>query len=605
MFTKSILDEIRQRISIVKLVGERIPLKRSGRNFKANCPFHKEKTPSFMLSDDKGIYHCFGCGEGGDVFQFVMKFDGATFSEAVRYLASKAGVEISEENDPAQREREEEHAKRRRLLLRVNEIAKEHFQDNLHDPKRGARAREYLQDRGIAEENFKQHLLGLADDSWDSLVAKLSEKRVPVELASELGLVRNRDGGGHYDFFRDRLIFPIVTPRGETIGFGGRALSGDEGTAKYINSPDSPIYHKSASVYGLDRSAHAIRSADQVALVEGYMDFIALHQAGIENVAAPLGTALTQGHLSLLARYTRNVVVIFDGDEAGQRAAIRALAVFIESGIMPRVVVLPAGEDPDSMVRREGAEAFRARIERAKPLFEYFVEITVQETGLDSTGKGEALRRIVPMLRQVTDTVDASVLRQHISRRLDVGEDVLARSVKSGAAPALTAQAKGIAADVGADNLSSQDRQAERMLVEAVLRNPAAACDLFERISPADFSDEWCRTVVGLVMDAYGRSDALDVRELIDGLDDEELAKQMRAIAMGDDDQQSDEERREGISAVISDCAERILMRPARTRIEEINEDIRRAENDGDEKRMLALLAEKKDLVNKVHARSD
>ncbi len=598
MFTKSTLDEIRHRISIANLVGERIPLKRSGRNFKANCPFHKEKTPSFMVSDDKGIYHCFGCGEGGDVFNFVMKFDGVGFSDAVRYLAAKAGIEVEEERDPEARSREEEASRRRRLLMRVNELAREHFQAVLADPTRGKGAREYLQGRGITEEIFKQHMLGLADDSWDSLVTRLGEKRVPIELAEELGLVRRRDSGGYYDFFRDRLIFPIMTPRGETIGFGGRALSGDDGTAKYINSPDSPVYHKSASVYGLDRSAHAMRSSDQSVLVEGYMDFIALHQAGIENVAAPLGTALTQGHVSVLARYTRNMVLIFDGDEAGQRAAVRALAVFIESGIMPRVVVLPSGEDPDSMVRKEGAEAFRSRIDRARPLFEYFVEITVEETGLDSAGKGEALRRIVPLLRKVTDHVDASVLRQYLSRRLDVPEGVIARAVGSGARAA-GASIPGKARETAPGEVLGAERSAERMLVEAVLRHPEAASDVFGRISPADLGDEWCRTVAGVLMDALARSERLDVREVIEGLDDEELAAQMRAIALGDDE--ASEGAGEDLAALVSDCTARILTRPARERIEEINEDIRRAEGEGDEARMLTLLAEKKELMERVH----
>jgi len=598
MFTKSTLDEIRHRISIAGLVGERIPLKRSGRNFKASCPFHKEKTPSFMVSDDKGIYHCFGCGEGGDVFNFVMKFDGVGFSDAVRYLASKAGIEVEEERDPEARSREEEASRRRRLLMRVNELAREHFQATLADPKRGKGARDYLQSRGITEEIFKQHMLGLADDSWDSLVTRLGEKRAPVELAEELGLVRRRDSGGYYDFFRDRLIFPIMTPRGETIGFGGRALSGDDGTAKYINSPDSPVYHKSASVYGLDRSAHAIRSSDQSVLVEGYMDFIALHQAGIENVAAPLGTALTQGHVSVLARYTRNMVLIFDGDEAGQRAAVRALAVFIESGIMPRVVVLPSGEDPDSMVRKEGAEAFRSRIDRARSLFEYFVEITVEDTGLDSAGKGEALRRIVPLLRKVTDHVDASVLGQYLSRRLDVPEAVISRAVGSGARSAGTSLAVK-AKEVGCGEYSGAERSAERMLVEAVLRHPEIAGDVFGRISPADFGDEWCRTVAGILMDASARSDGLDVGDVIEGLDDEELAAQMRAIALGDDEGQDGQD--EDVAVLVSDCTARILTRPARERIEVINDDIRRAEGEGDEARILALLAEKKDLMEKVH----
>jgi len=605
MFSKSTLDEIRDRVSIATLVGERIQLKRSGRNFKANCPFHKEKTPSFMVSDDKGIYHCFGCGEGGDIFEFVRKFDGVSFSDAVRYLASRVGIEIEEEQDPAARAREEEASRRRRLFLRVNEIAKEHFQERLCDPKAGAAAREYLQSRGITDEISKQHLLGLADDSWDLLAAKLRAKNVPLELAEQLGLLKKRDGGGYYDFFRDRLMFPILTPRGETIGFGGRALTDGGDAAKYINSPDSPIYHKSASVYGLDRSAGAIRSSDQVVLVEGYMDFIALHQSGIENVAAPLGTALTPGHVSMLARYTRNQVLVFDGDEAGKRAGLRALAVFIDSGIMPRVVVLPAGEDPDSAVRREGADAMRARIERARPLFEYFVEIVVQDTGLDSAGKGEALRRIVPMLRKVSDPVDASVLRQHLVRRIDVADDLIARALRAGAGPGAASVERASGRSAGGSASTSVERTAERLLMEAVLRRPEIVTDVFGRIGPSNLSDEWCRTVAGLIVDEQARSGKFDVRELVENLDDAELATQIRAIALGDAEAEEEGDGSEDVAALISDCIGIILSRPARARIEEINDDIRRAENDGDEERMLGLLAEKKELVKRVNARGD
>ncbi len=600
MFSKSTLNEIRDRISIASLIGERIPLKKSGRNLKGLCPFHNEKTPSFNVNDEKGIYHCFGCGEGGDAFQFVMKFDGTSFSDAVRYLASKAGVEILEA-DPRERELEEAAASMRRMLIRINEIAREHFQEALNDPSRGAFAREYLQHRGIPKEFFTQHLLGFAEKGWDALVGKFESKGVSLKLAAQLGLVKARDGGGYYDFFRNRLMFPIRSPRGETIGFGGRALDETgqgERAAKYLNSPDSPVYHKSTSVYGLDRTAQAIRQKDQAVLVEGYMDFIALHQAGIENVAAPLGTALTQGHVSLLSRYTRNMVLVFDGDEAGLKAAFRALAVFIEAGIMPRVVMLPQEEDPDSVVRKEGAQAFSQRLDRARPLFEQFIEITAQHTGIDSTGKSEALRKIVPLLKKVKDPVDASILRQHVARRLDVDESVVANAISSrdnkepSKALVLARQ----------NEIRNADRSAELMLVEAMLRHPEITDVVFESLGPAHFCDEWCRTVAGLILDARKGSEELDVREMIEGIGDEELAKQLRAIAV-DSESRGEGEEEQNVRALVTDCVDKILSRPARARLEAINDDIRRAENEGDDERIMALLAEKSQLISRVYAR--
>jgi len=597
MFKKSTLDDIRERVSIASLIGERIPLKRAGRNSKGLCPFHKEKTPSFSVSDDKGIYHCFGCGAGGDCFQFLMQFEGISFAEAVEALARKVGVTIERDAAPAQIAQEDARQKKRRQLTRVNEIARDFFSSQLFDASAGAHARKYLQARGINDEISKQHFLGLADKSWDSLAEHLKAKGVPVELAVEAGLIRPRDGGGHYDFFRSRIIFPIVSPRGDVIGFGGRALeteAGGEPQAKYLNSPDTPIYHKSSSVYGLDRSAQSIRSLDQAILVEGYMDFIGLHQHGIENVAAPLGTALTEGHLTMLARYTRNMVLTFDGDEAGSKAALRALGVFLESGIMPRVVMLPAGEDPDTLVRKEGAEAFRARLAKARPLFEHFVEITVAETGLDSAGQVAALKRIAPMMRKVEAGIELSVLRQHVARRLDVPEQVVARAMADGNEKAALTKGAG-ASQKGLTG----DTSMERLLVRTMLAHPATAPQVFAKIAAADFADEWCRTVAGILAHGSQGGEGPDIRSVIGEIPDEELASSLRALAM----------ERQGLTdeealGVTMDCARRIADRPVQARIEAINEDIIRAQNEADDSRLTALLTEKGKLVSRFHKRA-
>ncbi|MBN1282840.1 MAG: DNA primase [Proteobacteria bacterium] len=595
MFSKSTLDEIRERVSIASLIGERMPLKRAGRNFKGLCPFHNEKTPSFSVSDEKGIYHCFGCGAGGDCFQFLMQFDGVGFADAVEQLAAKVGVTIERSADPRQAAQEDERQKRRRQLLRVNDIAREFFSMQLADEKIGAEARAYLQARGIKDEILKQHFLGFADKSWESLAGHLRSKGVPDALAVELGLIKRRDGGGAYDFFRNRVIFPIVSPRGEVIGFGGRAIgSGEAGEpqAKYLNSPDSPIYHKSGSVYGLDRSAAAIRSLDRVILVEGYMDFIALHQSGVENVAAPLGTALTEGHVSALARYTRNMVLVFDGDEAGSRAAIRSLGVFVDSGIMPRVALLPSGEDPDSLVRKEGAEAFRARIERARPLFDHFVELTVAKTGLDSAGKVAALQRIAPMMARVDDPVESAILRQHLARRLDVEERVIA-----GAAGAQRKRGALAPQERGRD--AAAESSVERLLIRTMLAHPETAPAVFGSIAAADFADEWCRTAAGMLAAAAAGGRAPDVNALIAGIEDDQLASALRALAIGEPGL-SDEEA----ANVAADCARRMAARPVQTRIEAINEEIIRAQDRADDGRIVSLLAEKGELVSRIHRRA-
>lgn len=591
MFPKAILNDIKDRISIVAFVGERIPLKRAGRNFKGLCPFHNEKTPSFNVNDEKGIYHCFGCGEGGDLFQFVMKFEGVSFAEAVRSLAGRAGVDLPRDVGPAEQAREEEAARRKRSLLRVNEIARDWFVERLHDRRIGAPARGYLQSRGLSEDIWTQHFLGYADNSWDQLAGHLRGRDIPLELAAEVGLLKRREGGGFYDFFRHRLIFPILSARGEVLGFSGRALEEAEGVAKYVNSPDSPIYHKSNCVYGLHLAANAIRHEDHVILVEGNIDLVALHQAGFANAVAPLGTALTAGHVRLLRRLTRQMTVAFDGDEAGMRASLRSLEVFIEEGIAPRVVPLPAGEDPDSLVRKEGADAFRRRLAAAPPLFEYFVEQVIAETGADAAGKVAAAAKIVPLLRAVADPAERAIYRRHVARRLDLDERSLERSLSSARAPAAgSTAATARRAEAGQEGIAI--RTAERLLIEAMFASPEMAPRIAAAVAPEEFEDPWCRLVAGLVRDRVAGGEPLRVGDVIGGVEDAELALLLRQIALEGERWEADE-----AAGLVDDCIARLKERPSRLRLERINDDIRRAEMEGDEARLLELLAEKRGLA--------
>jgi DNA primase len=592
MFNKSILNDIRDRISISSYVGERVPLKRVGRNLKGLCPFHREKTPSFYVNDEKQIYHCFGCGEGGDIFRFVMKFDGVGFSEAVRQLASRAGVALPRDISPAEREVEREAERRRRILLRINEVARDHFTAALRDSSLGASAREYLQQRGITKEIWTQHFLGYADNEWDSLAGRFTAAGVPLEQAAQLGLIRERKGGGYYDFFRHRIMFPIISPRGEVLGFGGRALDENkqgEGMAKYVNSPDSLIYHKSNCVFGLNLSAGAVRAADQVILVEGYMDLIALHQSGIANTVAPLGTAITSGHIRLLSRYTRNFVLVFDGDEAGVNAAMRSLPLFIDAGLMPRVVLLPGGEDPDTMVRKEGAELFKERLSRAPSLIESFADRTVRSSGADAAGKARAAGQLVPLLRRVSDPVERRIYIRHLARRLDVDEPFLEAAASSRRGAAL--RAAGAASREGEIVALS----AERVLLETMLRHPEIIPEVFAKIDPGRFEDDWCRTVAEVLYDAWQRYGEVRVGQLVEELDDTELVSQMRAAAMDVASCEGDEAR-----ALVRDCISKIKEKPIYMQIERLNREIRRAEEEGNDARLMTLLKEKGELAGQV-----
>lgn len=589
LFDKSTLNNIRDRVSIVSLVGERLALKRAGRNFKACCPFHNEKTPSFNVSDEKGIYHCFGCGEGGDIFQFLMKFDGLSFSDSVKYLAGKAGVELPTDKNFVDSSKEEETSRKKRTFLRINEIVRDYYVSRILDPQTGQRARQYLQIREIKDEFLTQLFLGYAENKWDSLVAHLEAKKVPLEEASELGLIKKRDSGGYYDFFRDRIMFPIISPRGEVLGFSGRALSGDE-AAKYLNSPDSLIYHKSNCIFGLNLAQGEIRAKDQVILVEGNIDLASLHQAGIGNVVAPLGTALTAGHIRLLRRYTQNFVVLFDGDDAGRKAALRSLELFLAEGISARMVLLPKGEDPDSYVKKNGADGLLKLVAGAVSLFEYFVDSAVAQAGSDASGKALALKTIVPLLALVSDPAGRSVYRRYISRRLDVDESALDQSLSISGRQVSLKLAQAGPSGKKIDLLSAPS--VERMLLELTLSFPNLAGDIFGDIEPAEISDEWCRTVFVQAHSIWKETGKFSVGAMMEELGDSELASQIRQMSLGTEKVGEDE-----VNELIRDCIMSIRKKPKLARLEKLNEEIRFAEKTGEEGRLIQLLSEKNKLA--------
>ncbi len=336
-------EEIRERTDIVSLVSEYVTLKKVGRNFVGLCPFHADNNPSFSVNPEKRIWYCFGCHEGGDVFSFIQKIEGLSFPEAAERLARRAGIPW--ERGPHDRR----HASEREQLYRVNEIASKYFQEQLLGSPAGKPARNYLAQRGVQEKAIERFQIGFARESWDGLLNFLRKKGIREEVAAKAGLVRPRSGGGFYDTFRNRVIFPIIDVTGRVVGFGGRAL-GDE-PAKYINSPETPIFRKSRTLYGINLGGRKAAQAGYSVVVEGYTDVITLHMAGIENVVATLGTAFTQDHVRLLNRYAGTMVLCFDGDSAGVMATLRNASAFERAEADVRVVALPAGTDPDDFVR--------------------------------------------------------------------------------------------------------------------------------------------------------------------------------------------------------------------------------------------------------------
>lgn len=418
------VQQVRDRVDIVELVGRYVSLKRSGVNNFGLCPFHSEKSPSFNVNSARQIFHCFGCGEGGNAITFLMKVEGLGFKDAVKRLAGEVGVEIEEERLSP----EQEAARRRNEKLRhVNELACTFYQRLLLEDPAGGPARRYLRRRGYDGDAARAFQVGYAPDSWEALAGHLREAGVDDELARQLGLVREgKQGRGDYDLFRGRLIFPIFDHYGQVVAFGGRLLAGDG--PKYINSPESPIYHKSRVLYGLYRAKEAMRRLDMAIVVEGYFDVLAMHRAGFTQSVASCGTALTPEHARLLKRYAKKLVLLFDQDQAGQKAALRAMDVALPEGLEVQIVNLAAGEDPDSYLAGEGPQAFEKCLAKSQPALEwYMAQLLVEGEGVSAQAR--AVDEILQRIGWLPGEIERSLYLKQLAGRTGLGEDLLQRKL--------------------------------------------------------------------------------------------------------------------------------------------------------------------------------
>lgn len=392
-----IIQEVRDRVDIVDLIGRHLTLKKSGRNHVGLCPFHGEKTPSFNVNSDRQSYYCFGCNEGGNAFTFLMHVENLTFPEAVRTLARECGIEVPESSEGGQSNTE--------ILYRANEVAQARYRKEFLIPGNPALA--YLEARGFAARAVEKFQLGYAPDSWDAVANALRGEGISPEIGARVGLLAERQSGGYYDRLRDRVTFPICDVRGRLIGFGGRAISPEQ-EPKYLNTPESPIFRKRAAFYGFPEALGPIRSAARAVVVEGYFDRIALDLAGVSSAVATCGTALTPDHVRDLRRRTGEVVLLFDGDEAGQRALEKALQLLLPEGLRVRAAVLPPGDDPDSFSAREGTEALKALVDSATPAIEAVIA-RVAAGGHDTAWKtADAVAEVVPMLALIPGVVERS-----------------------------------------------------------------------------------------------------------------------------------------------------------------------------------------------------
>ena len=422
------IAEIRNSADIVEIVSDAVQLKKAGRNYLGLCPFHNEKTPSFSVSPDKQIFHCFGCGVGGDIFTFLMKQEGFSFLEAAKKLAGRYGIEIPQPNLSPEQHRQ---IKLREELLNINQEAMQYFCNVLKNSRPGKIAGRYLLNRGLTEEVIDQFSLGFAPDGWDNLLKYFNKKGIRATLVEKCGLViPNKSRNGYYDRFRNRVIFPIFGQSQQVIGFGGRVM--DDGLPKYLNSPETPVYHKSRSLYGLNRARNQCRREETVYIVEGYFDLIALHQNGITNSVATLGTALTPEHVKILRGFigqNGKAVLVYDSDEAGIRAAQRSIAVFDNAFVNAQILVLQEGHDPDSFIQAHGIEKFHEAAANATSGIEFLLESAIQQFGMSIDGKLRVISELMPPLAAMNDNIAIALHTKQVAERLDITEEAIAEKL--------------------------------------------------------------------------------------------------------------------------------------------------------------------------------
>ncbi len=571
------IEEIRNRINIVDLVSEYVTLKKAGRNYIGSCPFHKEKTPSFTVNAEKQIYHCFGCGEGGNAFSFLMKIGNMTFPEAVRHMAGKLGITLpSREFTPEEKNRQD----KRETLLRVNHLAAVYYARSLRSPA-GARGKAYLEKRGIKPETIETFQLGYAPEGWRNLRDHLQREKVSLKHAEQAGLLVSRKDGDFYDRFRGRLMFPIEDVNGNVIAFGGRIIG--EGEPKYLNSPESPIYVKGRNLYGLARAKNAIRRDETLIIVEGYFDLLALWNHGIQNVAATLGTALTREHVDLIKRYTGSVALTFDADAGGKSALERSMSLFLERGLRARAVVLSDGKDPDEFVSKHGKEAFLEEISRARALVDYYIdEVIGHGTNIDD--RRGALKGAIPFIAGISDPAERDQFMKRVSERLGVDEELVRREVSHHPAGRQEEAPAPRQATIGIDRV-------ELALIQMMLENPSKVRDVIEGNILFFFTSDALKNLGETIAAGHRSGQSPRLAELIDRIENRAIRDKLLELTVAASQSESSVSDR-----LFDDTVRRVKERWYKERQRDLRVRLLRAQETGDQELFNRLLDEKERL---------
>jgi DNA primase len=509
----SVIDEVRDRTDIVEVVSQSVALKKVGNNFKGLCPFHSEKTPSFTVSPEKRIYHCFGCGTGGNVFKFAMETQSISFVDAVRQFAENVGVAVPSRdagnlNDPKYKERE--------ALKKTNELAANYFHSLFNNAEAGLAARDYLKSRHFTGEVLDKYQVGWAAPTWRGLVSHFQQKgNLSRDIVLKSGLViEKEDGSNTYDRFRGRVIFPIKDPHGYVIGFGGRSIVEGE-NPKYLNSPETPLYQKSQVLFGMDVARQAIRKQDQAILVEGYLDQMRAVQYGILNTVATCGTALTSRQAGMLRNYASSVVLVFDSDNAGRAAADKGFDVLHEKGLQVKTVFLPDEQDPDSYIQENGAEKFLEKIKTAKPYFESYIDgVVAGKNGNSPSERVEMANQVVPMLRKVQNLVERNGLIEYFSSAAKIDDTSFLGELKKSFSQN---QPMVGPSETGKNSIL----HTEKYLVQLILSGKETAQKVLQAINPEDFSNPALRSIA--ITCSQTEDEDIEIDKLIDQTEEPEI----------------------------------------------------------------------------------
>jgi DNA primase len=567
----SVIQEIRDRSDIVEIVGSYVALKKSGRGFVGLCPFHQEKTPSFHVNPDRGIYHCFGCGTTGDSFRFLMEHDHLSFPQALEQLAQRAGIALT--FTPAEKSAAADHDQ----LYRIHEIAATLYQRTLESPE-GARAREEIARRRISPAIVKEYRLGAAPEAWDRLLSAARREGFDGEALVRAGVaVRRESGSGHYDRFRGRLMFPIEAAGPRVIAFGGRVLG--EGEPKYLNSPETQLFRKRKTLYGLPQASGGLREAHEAILVEGQMDVLALASAGFRNALGALGTAFSPEHAQMLARIVPRVIVVFDADEAGNKAMLASAGPLLSAGLDVRAVTLPRGEDPDSFVRGSGADAFRDLLQKSRGVIDALLG---EEAYGNPSEKERAVRRALAALGELRDPLRQRFYLQEISGKTGVPEEVLASRLEKDRREPRPERDPHPAREEARSARRAPARKIDihdQTFLGLVLHDAQLQEDLLGQFGPEEFEDPIVHRVVDTMIKLRSGGAPCSVGSVLDALaGDEEARSLVGMVAVSEtvglkSDQQA------------LDCARRLEIRSLRAQSEELLKDIRKANAAGDEPR--------------------